>query len=305
MFARPGIPGCIFLEGCLNDVTATLSGFVTVFKTPPRFVPPTERGTLLSPRNPLSSTHSVRCGEWVRCLHGLYRGDVGLVCEVDSTSEASVIVAFLPRIPDQIPDRAAAAGKKRKRWVRPTPRLWFAAEVRGVWGDHRVRMVPNANEYEFGHETYRTGLLIKPLPPASIEVAGAPDNIDPFARSPYIAKLPFFDSMARRYAQGSIVVGQRVQVISGEQQGLVGYMVDIINDVADVVQRVDDDTPPLQLQVPLTELLPVYKPGDHVKYIWSDSHGIVTSSDLGVVTFVDTRSKEEVRMYVTDIIVAN
>ena len=216
-----------------------------------------------------------------------------------------MIVAFLPRISDQIPDRAAASRKKRKRWVRPNPRLWFAAEVKAVWGDHRVRMAPNAFEYEFGHETYRTGLLVKPLPPASIEVTRAPDNIDPFARSQYIAKLPFFDSMARRYAQGSILTGQWVQVVSGEQQGLVGYMVDITNDVADVVQRVDDDTPPLQLQVPLTELLPLYKPGDHVKYMWSDSHGIVTSSDLGLVTFVDMRTKEEVRTYVTDIMVAN
>ena len=73
----------------------------------------------------------------------------------------------------------------------------------------------------------------------------------------------------------------------------------------DVVQHVDDDTPPLQLQVPLTELLPLYKPGNHVKYMWSDSHGIVTSSDLSLVTFIDMCTKEEVCMYVTNIMVAN
>ena len=293
------------MEGDLVDVTAAIKGVSAVYGTVPRFVPPTERGTLLSPRNPLSTTHSVCCGEWVRCLHGLYRGDVGLVCEVDSTSDASVIVAFLPRIPDRVPDHTATSAKKRKRWVRPTPRLWSASEVRAVWGDHRVQMVSDADEFEFGFETYRTGLLIKPLPPASIAVANAPDNIGLFTRSLYITTLPFFDSMAQRYAQSSILVGQRVKVISGEQRGLVGYMVDITNDVADVVQRVVDDTPPIHLQVPLTELLPVYKPGDHVKHMWSNTQGIVTSSDLDMVTFVDTRTKEEVRTYVTDIMVAN
>ena len=166
-------------------------------------------------------------------------------------------------------------------------------------------MVPNTIEYKFGHETYQTQLLIKPLPPASIKVAGVPDNIDLFACSVYIMKLPFFDLMAQRYAQGSILAGQWVQVISGKQQGLVGYMVNITNDVADVIQCINDDMLPLQVQVPLMELLPVYKPGNHVKYMWSDLHGIVMFSDLGLVMFIDMRTKEEVCMYITNIMVAN
>jgi hypothetical protein len=298
VFARPGIPGCIFLEGRLNDVTAALKGLVTVYKAPPRLVPPAERGSLLSPRNPLSSTHSVRCGEWVRCLHGLYRGDVGLVCEVDPTSDASVIVAFLPRIPD-----CAAASAKRKRWTRPTPRLWYSDQVRAVWGEHRVRVASNANEYEFGGETYRTGLLIKSLPPASIVVADAPDDMGPFARSPYTAKLPFFDAMAWRYAQYSLIVGQRVRVISGAEQGLVGQPISITDGVADFVPQ-DDGVPPFK--VPLEHLMPVYRPGDHVKYRWSDTHGIIISiEEPDLVSFIDTRTQNGVRTCGIALIVAN
>ena len=166
-------------------------------------------------------------------------------------------------------------------------------------------MVSDTDKFKFGFETYRTGLLIKPLPPASIIIANAPDDIGLFTHSLYIMTLPFFDSMAQRYAQSSILVGQQVKVISGEQRGLVRYMVNITNDVADVVQCINDNTPPIHLQVPLTELLLVYKPSDHVKHMWSNTQGIIMSSNLNMVTFVDMHMKEEVRMYVTDIMVAN
>ena len=291
------------MEGDLVDVTAAIKGVSAVYGTVPRFVPPTERGTLLSPRNPLSTTHSVRCGEWVRCLHGLYRDDVGLVCEVLPTSDASVIVTFIPRIPDRVFASAnAAASAKRKRPTRPTPRLWFPGQVRAVWGEHRVRTTSNAFEYEFGHETYRTGLLIKPLPPASIVVANAPDDVGLFFQSAYIQDLPFFDSVARRYAQHTFTVGQRVQIISGEQQGLVGRTATITGGVVEVYPD-NDDLPPLQ--VPQEQLIPVHRPGDHVKYLWSDTHGIAIPSDPGMVSFINTRTQEGVRAYVIGTINVN
>jgi hypothetical protein len=299
VFARPGIPGCIFLEGRLIDVTAALKGLVTVYKAPPCFVPPSERGTLLSPRNPLSSTHNIRSGDWVRCLHGLYRGDVGIVCDVDSTSEASVVVAFLPRIPN----RTVIPAKWKRGSTRPTPRLWFPREVEAVWGKSRVRRFPDDSyTYEFDHEIYRAGLIIKPLPPVSVVVTSAPPNAGPFVESPYISKLPFFDSMTWRYAQDSITIGQQVQVTSEELSGFVGHAVDIIDGVAAV--QSDDDNMPL-LQVPLGSLLPVYEPGDHVKHRWSDTHGIVIPSDPGLVSFIDTRTQEGVRAYVIATISAN
>ena len=299
VFARPGIPGCIFLEGRLNDVTAALKGLVTVYKAPPRFVPPSERGTILSPRNPLSSIHSICGGNWVRCLHGLYRGDVGLVCEVDSTSEASVVVAFLPRIPD----RTVVPAKRKRGAARPNPRLWFPSQVEAVWGKSRVRRFPEDKyTYEFDHETYRTGLIIKPLPPVSIVVASAPPNVGPFIESVYISKLPFFDSMTRRYAQDSINIGQRVQVISEELSGLVGHAIDIIDGVAAV--QLNDDNMPL-LQVPLGSLLPAYELGDHVKHAWSDTCGIVMSIESGAVSFIDSRTQNGVRAYAIATISAN
>jgi hypothetical protein len=191
VFARPSIPRHIFLEGQLIDIAAALKGLVTVYNMPPRLIPSDQRVTLLSPRNPLSSSSSICGGKWVRCLHGLYCGDVGLVCNNDLTCDVSMTVALVPRIPNN-----AIASTKRKRATRPDPRRWYANQLEVVWGKRYVRRISN-DEYEFGHETYRSGLVFKCLPPASVVVVDAPTDIGPFAESPYISCLPFRNSLAR------------------------------------------------------------------------------------------------------------
>ena len=294
MFARPSIPRHIFIEGRLLDIIAALKGLVTVYNTQPRLIPPDQRVALLSPRNPLSSGASICGGEWVRCLHGLYRGDVGLVCNNDLTREASLTVALVPWIP-------ANAVTSTKR-TRPDPRRWSANQLEAVWGKRHVRRI-STDEYEFGHETYRSGLVFKHLPPASVVVVDAPTDIGPFAEAPYIGALPFRDSLARRYAQHSITVGQWVRVISGEQRSLVGQPSIITDGVADLVPQ-DDGVPPLQ--VPLEHLMPVYRPGDHVKYRWSDAHGIIISVDENdLVSFINSRTRDGVCTYGIALIAAN
>ncbi|KAI9429356.1 hypothetical protein H4582DRAFT_2065376 [Lactarius indigo] len=65
VFARAGIPGFIFLEGNLSDVTRAVCGLVTVFThLAPRLVPLEQRVALLSPRNPLS--RPIEEGQWGR-----------------------------------------------------------------------------------------------------------------------------------------------------------------------------------------------------------------------------------------------
>ena len=133
------------------------------------------------------------------------------------------------------------------------------------------------DEYEFAGDVYKSGLIMKRLPPASLAVANAPEDISGFAAASCIAHSPFFGMITRQSAQESIKVGQRVRVISGEQQGWVGHPVDITNGIAVLVQDTDDNTP--LLQTPLTCLLPAYRPGDHIKFRWGDSHGIMMSID--------------------------
>jgi hypothetical protein len=100
VFARPGIPGYIFLEGSLSEVTRAVQDLATVFHNlPPRLLPMEQRIALLSPHNPLS--RPIEEGQWVRCSHGLYRHDIGFVCGHDPFRDAETTVAFVPRIPDK------------------------------------------------------------------------------------------------------------------------------------------------------------------------------------------------------------
>ncbi|KAF8263214.1 hypothetical protein EI94DRAFT_1807599 [Lactarius quietus] len=112
VFTRPGILGWIFVEGQSSGVVTAVHGLITVYREK-WLVPLEQHVTLLSPRNPLSQP--VRKGEWVRCLHGLYHGDIGLICGRDGHSNNEVIVVFIPQIPEK------ASRSKHKRPAHPEP----------------------------------------------------------------------------------------------------------------------------------------------------------------------------------------
>ena len=273
------------MEGRPCDVTDAVRGLVTVYNSKRWLVPPEERKTLLSPRNPLSS--SICEGEWVRCRHGLYRGDIGLVCGRDPFSETEAIVAFIPRIPD----KGSSSVPKRKRLARPEPQQWYADRAKAMWGV-KVRKISD-EEYQLKHETYKSGLILKHLPPASVAIANAPLDIGPFLSATYVSHLPFYSSLVLRCAQNTIKVGQWVKVLAGEQQGLIGHPTDVSDGVATVVLQTNDYT---SFVVSLCSLAIVYSPGDHVKHRFADSRGIVSSVDeeFRTVTFIEKDTNKEV-----------
>jgi hypothetical protein len=205
-FACPGIPGYLFIEGRPCDVSAAVCSLVTVYSEP-CVVPSDECSMLLSRCSPLH--HHVHEGKWVQCLHGLYRGDVGLVCG-HNRSEADVTIAFIPRIPEKAPGSA-----KCKRLGRPEPCKWTAAEVKAMWGKRVCKLLEE--DYWLNNERYKSGLVIKYLPPASVVIADPPLDIGPFISTKYISNLPFFSSVGYRNTQTLIQVGHRVKVIAGEQ----------------------------------------------------------------------------------------
>jgi hypothetical protein len=282
-FACPGIPGYIFIEGRPCDVSAAVRGLVTVYGEP-RLVPSDECSMLLSRRSPLH--RRVHEGKWVRCLHGLYRGDVGLVCG-HNRSEADVTIAFIPCIPEK-----ASGSAKRKRPGRPEPCKWTAAEVKAMWGKRVCKL--SEEDYWLNNERYKSGLVIKYLPPASVVIADPPLDIGPFISTKYISNLPFFSSVGYRNAQTSIQVGHRVKVIVGEQRGVVGHTTDVCNGMATVTLQVDEGIPPLIIS--LRALSIQYSPGDHIKHRFAKSQGILSTidEDCRAVTYVEKDTNEEV-----------
>ena len=285
-FAREGIPGLVFLEGELPEVAKAVRGIYNVIsKFPPRLVPLEQRVALLAPRNPLSGP--IEVGHWVKCLHGLYRNDVGFVCGRRPYRDAETIVALVPRIPEKTDQTA-----KRKRGIRPEQRSWSCEQLEAVWGPSQVRRI-SGDEYKFGGQNYDSGLVLMPLPSASLEkVDTAPNDLRPFFRVPFIRDMPTFLPWLHRLAQDSIKPGQRVKVESGDHRGAIGKPVDVVDSVASLALTSMGHGHGTILQIPLRVLAPLYRCGDNVKCRWSDSCGLITSVDEveATLTFVEQYS---------------
>ena len=144
-------------------------------------VPSEECSTLLLICNPLY--RDIPKGEWVRCRYGLYHGDIGIICECNNSSKAELIITFLPRIPN----KSISSALKRKRPMCPEPRKWSTDYAKVVWGK-KVQKISD-EEYELNFETYKLGLILKHLPPASVSVSDAPRDISPFLLSSFISDL--------------------------------------------------------------------------------------------------------------------
>lgn len=296
-FARPGIPGYIFLEGRREDSREVVANLVTIFSTDPYLVPLEQRVALLMPRDP--SSCPIKEGQWVRCLHGLYRDDIGFVCEHNPLSDLDMVVAFVARIPEE-----STRSAKRKRAARPEPRTWSLLEVEAVWGSSRVQK-NSTEEFVFCLERYCSGLIMKHITSRSLAtVANAPNDIRPFIRAKCIRNIPSFTPWARRFAQDNIQPQQRVRIETGEQKGVIGRPYTISNSVATIVLETEGNT--LLIDTPLRSLAPLYVRGDGVKDRWSDSHGIVISTDEDhqTLVYVEKDSMNEVsltlsRPYVT------
>jgi hypothetical protein len=185
-FACEGIPGHVFLEGKLPEVAKAIRGLFYIFSNfPPRLIPLEHRVALLAPHNPLCEP--IEVGQWVCCLHGLYRNDIGFVCGHCPYRDLETAVALVPRIPEKTDQTA-----KRKRGSRPEPRSWSCEQLEAAWGTSQVRRIAGS-KYLFRCQNYDSGLIIMILPSASlVKVDSAPNDLRPFLRAPFIHDVPTF-----------------------------------------------------------------------------------------------------------------
>lgn len=264
-----------------------VKGFVTVRDKRPRFIASTEYTGILSSRH--HSSNLIEIGQWVRCLAGRYRDDVGYVYETDISSQWKVVVVFVPRIPQ--------SGGKRKRDGRPTPRVWTAAELILQYGNKKVKAL-GPNKFVFGGSTYEDGLVMEHIPLTYLRTLGhSPQTITPFVQSAMIRSHPPFYPCLKRFAQDTTQVGDRILVVSGEHAGIIGRIEMIQDHVADVVTESPEQYLGLIIRITLRDLIPHFLPGDHVKARWSDSFGmVITIDDDGQkVSFLDRKAGVEVR----------
>jgi transcription elongation factor len=149
------------------------------------------------------------------------------------------------------------------------------------------------DEYKFCHKTYKSGLVIKHLPPTSVAIAEVPVDIGPFVLATYISNLSFYSSIRSRNTQDTIKVGHQVKVVISEPQGAIGCITDVTDGVATVTLQADD-IPPLVISLHALSLK--YSPGDHIMHQFSDLHGILSmvDKDRRKVTLVVKDTNKEV-----------
>ncbi|KAI9434833.1 hypothetical protein H4582DRAFT_2080504 [Lactarius indigo] len=268
VFACAGIPGFIFLEA-------------------PHLVPLEQHVALLLPCNPLS--RPIEEGQWVHCLHRLYCNDLGFVCGHDPTQDVEMTVALVPWIPNRV-----ARTTKWKKMARPEPRSWSLEQLEASWGTSRVQRI-SSEEYIFGHNKYRSGLIVKNFLPASLaNIKNRPNNLRPFLRAPFICNTPSFAPWVHRFAQDTIKPGQWVKVESGDHWGAIRKPLDVRDSIAFLLLNSTGNGP--TLQIPLHALAPFYDSGHHIKNRWSESSGIVTSvdEDCKTLTYIERDSQHTI-----------
>jgi transcription elongation factor SPT5 len=283
-FARSSIPGYVFIEAYdVDKVRHAVHGFVAIRDEQPHFIAPTEYVGLLS-RDSFSSSR-VEVGQWVRCLVGRYRNDMGYVFETD---EWNAVVLFVPRIPEP--------RGKRQRGGRSPPRAWTTAEVVQQYGHRKVKIL-GPSKFVFGGNVYEDGLVMLWVPISHLRASDySPGDITPFVRSTTLRMDALFDACVKRFAQDSTQVGDRILVVSGEHAGIIGRIERIQDSVADVVTQSPEEQSGLVIHIVLRDLMPHFLAGDHVKDRWSDRVGIVVTvnSNEEKLTFLNKETNEEV-----------
>ncbi|KAI9431322.1 hypothetical protein H4582DRAFT_2085153 [Lactarius indigo] len=178
--------------------------------------------------------------------------------------------------------------------ARPEPRSWSSEQIEASWGTSRVQRI-SSEEYIFGHNKYRSGLIVKNFSPASLaNVENRPNDLRPFLRAPFIRNTPSFAPWVHRFAQDTIKPGQWVKVESGDHRGAIGKPLDVRDSIAFLLRNSTGDGP--TLQIPLHTLAPFYDRGHHIKNRWSESSGIVTSvdEDRKTLTYVKRDSQHTI-----------
>ncbi|KAI9430618.1 hypothetical protein H4582DRAFT_2063633 [Lactarius indigo] len=289
VFALSSIPGHVFIEAFdVGEVRHAAKGLVTIRDKQPRFIAPTEYVGILSHRHHPSA--GIEVGQWVRCIAGRYRDDVGYLYESDISIQGDVVVIFVPRIPQ--------SGSKRKRDGRLAPQVWTVAELVHQYGQRKVKVL-GPNKFVFRGSVYEDGLAMERIPSSYLRVLGkSPQNITPFVQSAMVRSHPPFYPCLKRFVQDSTQVGDRMLVTSGEYVGIIGRTERIQDNVADVVTQSPEQHSGLIIRVALRDLIPHFLPGDSVKSRWSDSFGMVVAIDHleQKVTFLDREANAEIDM---------
>jgi transcription elongation factor SPT5 len=222
-FVRPSIPGKLYVEAaCETQVQRGLQNISNIQLHKISRVAIDEALALL---NLNVRFFAVDIGDLVRLETGLYRGDLAVVLNVENTYAR---IALIPRLRIY---SDGTKGKRKRRDGRPTRRLFDENEVIKIPEIDSVAQ--HSLVFRFEGQTFKNGLLELDISLEDLEQKRADPSADElyeFIRIAGRGHESVAESVAQalsRVAAASIQAGDRVQVISGESWGNVGFVEEV------------------------------------------------------------------------------
>jgi Early transcription elongation factor of RNA pol II, NGN section len=271
-FSQPSIPGTIYVEApAMVDIRRAFRNVHTVFLNEEiMLVPISERVQLLEMRN----TDVVAFGHWVRIKKGAYKKDLGFVTDMDS---------FTSRVRLWVIPRLSYSDIKRTRYTRSDQSLFDPDRARTVFGPDTVQQ--RIDRFKFQGKVFKHGLLERVLALNDLTTKNVHPTYDELRL--FSESLGFDKALKHRwntdYAAATLCINDRVRVISGEQKGFLGTIVDKHENTVQVQLRKEPDARITFEDEPLLDLLACqvsksFKVGDYVEVrdgFWAGSRGYV------------------------------
>lgn len=275
------VRGSIYIEaGSLMDVTDAIKGVAGInIHQRIQSIPSEERSSLLNLGRSIEDL-----GPWARvCGRGKYHKDLAYVSHI-SLETQTALVLLVPRISSY--KRKFDKGKpKQVAPKRPSPSIFDFRQVTNSEPLDRGRV-------KYKGDIYFNGLLELSLPLTKLVVASPPPfaaELDIFGRSEAIKKSVMVRAWSE-FAAANLVPGNRVQITSGEQAGLIGKVLEVVDGIAKCVL----DLTEILVEVPITGVRLYLCVGDYVQVNVGANVGkfggiieVERGGDTDIVTFTD------------------
>lgn len=215
-------------------------------------------------------------GSWATMKRGFYRGDLVFV-ESISVDREKASVWLVP----QIDMRLGPKRKGTRSTARPPQASFDPTVISTHFGPRKVIIDPqHGDTFIFNDKSYKNGLMQIDVALDSLSVQYTYNRAEfqhfraasHIPRPCIIAFLSTIDALA-------IQTGDRVKVVAGQQQGLVGRVLDINGDSMHVGS---EDSSRLTISIPSTCVQKAFRIGDTVKLLDGEHAGrwgMVTRAD--------------------------
>lgn len=299
VFQRDNFSGYIYIEAeKLTAVDVALKGLPDVYPNNGKVLVPVEEFPDLL-RAAKSNEVKLVPGGYVRIKRGKYKGDLAIIDAVEENG-LEVTLQIVPRVDYKGTD-LDDNGKRRRATsnFRPPQRLFSKKEA--LENDSSNFTIKQSNTYTYRGEDYIAGFLYKLYKVQFLETQKVSPTLEE------ISKFNTGDSddldlssIAQSLKTTQSIVfntGDRVQVLTGEQQGLQGDVISAANDsvIVKPIQYKGNN-----LEFPISNLRKIFTNGDHVSVLsgkLSGHTGIVVSVKDDQVTLISDQSHKDVTVF--------